>query len=76
MIKLTHKAEVEIDDFRTHLAAILKEIPPSYYAEIVAWIKRIIAEGEAQPSSRMQRIRSERTGKIRLVPSPTKLKSE
>lgn len=76
MRKLTHKAEVEIDDFRTHLAAILKEIPPSYYAEIDAWIKRIIAEGEAQPSSRMQRIRSERTGKIRLVPSPTKLKSE
>jgi hypothetical protein len=74
MRKLTHKAEVEIDDFRTHLAAILKEIHPSYYAEIVTWIKRAIAEGEARPSSRMQRTRSERTGKIRLVPSPTKLK--
>ena len=76
MKKLTHKAEIEIDDFRTHLSAILKEIPPSYYAEIDAWIKRIIAEGEAQPSSRMQRIRSERTGKIRLVPSLAKLKGE
>jgi len=76
MRKLIRKERVEIDNFRIQLRAVLEEIPPSYYEEINAGIQQILAEAEAAPSSRMQRIKSERTGKIQLLPSPTKLKSE